>query len=62
MMIDILNNIIGVLLVLAMGWVVWESSAMISEKKERQRRGLTDYYDNPVTKRKCMGGEDDVDN
>lgn len=26
---------------------VWESSMMIEEKKERQRKGLTDYYDNP---------------
>ena len=47
-MIDILNNIIGVLLVLAMGWVVWESSVMISEKKERRRRRISDYYDNPM--------------
>lgn len=31
--------------------IVWTSTVMIEEKKERQRRGLTDYYDNPIVKK-----------
>lgn len=39
--------------------VVWESCRMIDEKKQRQRKGLTDYYDNPIKKNKRAGGEDE---
>jgi len=30
--------------------VCYESCLMIEEKKQRQRKGLTDYYDNPIDK------------
>lgn len=60
-MIDILGNIFGAVLVLAGAFFTYMSCVMVSEKKERQRKGLTDYYDNPIPseKRKCLGGEDD---
>ena len=32
------------------GWVAWESSVMVSEKKARYRAGTHDYYDNPINK------------
>ena len=51
-MIDIFFNIIALILLALLAWVAWESNVMVSEKKERQRRGLTDYYDNPIEKDK----------
>lgn len=56
---EAISIILGLVLLSAMLFVVWQSSVMISEKKERQRKGLTDYYDNPITKNKCKGGEDE---
>lgn len=53
-----IESIFTVLVICVMLFVVWQSSLMISEKKERQRKGLTDYYDNPIKKNKCMGGEE----
>jgi hypothetical protein len=29
---------------------VGESAVMVQDKKERQQKGLTDYYDNPIEK------------
>ena len=49
-MIDIIQYGIAIVILIIMAWVVWESSKMISEKKERQRKGLTDYYDMPIKK------------
>lgn len=46
-----METIAGIVILLIMNWFVWESSKMISEKKQRQRLGLTDYYDNPIKKR-----------
>jgi len=51
-MIDIIQGAFALILLLVGGWVVWESSVMISEKKERRRNGITDYYDNPIKKEK----------
>lgn len=48
----IIQYLIGLPIVVLGGIAVWQSSMIIEEKKERQRRGLTDYYDNPI-------GEDD---
>jgi hypothetical protein len=47
----ILGYIFGFIIIAGMAWVVWESSVMIEEKKERQRKGLTDYYDMPIKKK-----------
>ena len=47
-----LETIIGLFILVPMAWICWETSVMISEKKERQRKGLTDYYDNPIKKEK----------
>ena len=48
MMIDILQYGFAILILIIMLMAVWESTKMISEKKERRRKGLTDYYDNPI--------------
>ena len=50
MMFDIILDVVALIILGAMAWFCWESSVMISEKKERQRKGLTDYYDNPIKK------------
>jgi len=51
-MLEVIQFILGLVLITGMAWVAWESSVMISEKKERQRKGLTDYYDMPINKEK----------
>lgn len=47
---EIYNIILSVVLLAGVGWFAWMSSVLVSEKKERQRKGLTDYYDNPIKK------------
>ena len=44
-----INFFIGIVLIFIMGYFAYMSSVLVSEKKERQRRGLTDYYDNPIS-------------
>lgn len=56
---DILVILVQAILFVLLLLVAYGSCVMVSEKKERQRKGLTDYYDNPIAKNKCMGGEDD---
>lgn len=47
-MIDIINSVIGFILTVGLGLIVWESTVMIQEKKMRRKMGITDYYDNPI--------------
>ena len=49
-MTELVSYLIGLPIVVLGGLVVWESSLMIEEKKQRQRLGITDYYDNPIEK------------
>ena len=49
-MVEILNYILGFGVVIFMGFFAYETSKMVSETKERQRKGLTDYYDRPFNK------------
>ena len=51
-MLEFIQMSFAIILLLVGGWFVWESSKAIEEKKERQRKGLTDYYDNPIVKDK----------
>jgi hypothetical protein len=44
----ILQTIVGLVIIGFMLYATIVSSEMISEKKERQRKGLTDYYDNKI--------------
>ena len=46
----IFEYIIGLVILFAMGWIVWESSVALSERKARFRAGTHDYYDNPIKK------------
>lgn len=48
MIIEIINTIIGFALVVFAGYFAYMSSIMVSEKKELYRRGLVDYYGNPI--------------
>ena len=48
MIYEILNGIIGFVILLFAGYVAVESSVMVSEKKARYRAGTHDYYDNPI--------------
>jgi hypothetical protein len=47
---DFLPVILGIYLLILAGYFLWESFVLTDEKKERQRQGLTDYYDNPIEK------------
>ena len=49
---DIFNTLLSIVFLLGIGWFAWMSTVLVSEKKERQRKGLTDYYDNPIKKEK----------
>ena len=40
----------GIIVLVFMNIVVWQSSVMISERKARFRAGTHDYYDNPIKK------------
>ena len=48
MMLDIIQYGFGLMVMLVMFVAVWESSKIIDEKKDRQRRGVTDYYGNLI--------------
>ena len=47
-MIEVINFIIRIVLTIGMGFFAYMSSVLVSEKKARQRAGITDYYDNPI--------------
>lgn len=49
-MMEVINFILGILLVIGAGFFAYMSSVLVSEKKARQRAGITDYYDNPIEK------------
>jgi hypothetical protein len=42
--------IISILVIVPLLCMVWESTLMISERKERYRAGTHDYYDNLIEK------------
>ena len=50
-MIDVINFVLGIVFLIASGYFAYMSSVLVSEKKARQRAGLTDYYDNPIKDR-----------
>ena len=52
MFIEIVQGILITVSVLVLLFLVLESAKMISEKKKRQKMGLTDYYDRPIEKNK----------
>lgn len=47
-MLDFVMYVFGFYVLVLFVFVVWESSIMIQDKKDRQRRGTTDYYDNTI--------------
>jgi len=50
-MIEIFNLVIGIVLSIAAFIFMIGSSVLVYEKKQRQRAGITDYYDNPLPKK-----------
>ena len=50
-MIEFIQHGIAIIIVVIMFWVLWETTKMVDEKKQRQRKGLTDYYDNPIKRK-----------
>jgi hypothetical protein len=50
-MIEVINFILGIIFVLGAGYFAYMSSVLVSEKKARQRAGITDYYDQPIKKK-----------
>lgn len=47
-MIDVINFVLGFVLVIAAGFFAYMSAVLVSEKKARHRAGTHDYYDNPI--------------
>ena len=47
---EVINFILGIVLVIGAGFVAYMSSVLVSEKKARYRAGTHDYYDNPIEK------------
>ena len=47
-MLEFIQGFIAIIFLIIMSWIVLESTMIIEEKKQRQRKGLTDYYDNPI--------------
>ena len=52
MIYEILNGIFAGIILVFSGWVAWDSSVMISEKKARQKAGTHDYHDNVIEEQK----------
>ena len=49
-MMEILHYIAGTILIVVMARMVWESSIVLLERKQRYLNGTHDYYDNPIDK------------
>ena len=47
---EVINFILGILLVIGAGFFAYMSCVLVSEKKARYRAGTHDYYDNPIEK------------
>ena len=47
---EMFEFIISILVIVPLLCMVWESTLMISERKERYRAGTHDYYDNLIEK------------
>ena len=48
---DILQTIFSLLFIVGGVYFVYQSAMLIQDKKDRQKAGLTDYYDNPIEKK-----------
>ena len=49
---SIVEIALGIVLLVFMASLVWHSSMIIEERKQRYRAGTHDYYDNPIEKDK----------
>lgn len=49
-MIEIIQHGFGIILLILGAYFCYISNVLVSEKNERRRKGLTDYYDNPIKK------------
>ena len=53
-MLEVIQMGFSLIILCVFGWVVWQSVLMVDEKKQRQRKGISDYYDNPIDKQKKL--------
>jgi len=51
-MIDVISILVGIVFTVAAFIFMIGSAVLVHEKKERQRAGITDYYDQPFDKSK----------
>ena len=49
-MIEVLNFIVGLVFTVFAFLFMIGSAVLVHEKKQRQRAGITDYYDQPIKK------------
>ena len=49
-MIEVLNFIVGLVFTVFAFLFMIGTSVLVHEKKQRQKAGITDYYDNPIRK------------
>jgi len=49
-MIEVLNFIVGLVFTVFAFLFMIGSAVLVHEKKQRQRAGITDYYDQPIRK------------
>jgi hypothetical protein len=45
---EIFNLIFVIVITVLFGWLAWETTIMVSEKKARYRAGTHDYHDNLI--------------
>lgn len=47
---EIINFLLGIIFTIAAFIFMIGSAVLVHEKKQRQRAGITDYYDQPIKK------------
>lgn len=47
---EIINCILGIIILIGAGVFAWTSTVMVSERKARYKAGTHDYYDNEIKK------------
>lgn len=53
-MADFLVTLLGIILCLLGVMICWTSTKILDERKQNWRKGLTDYYGNPINKSKLV--------
>ena len=51
-MIEFFTYLAALIVLMFLFWIIWETTMILEERKQRYRKGITDYYDNPIKKDK----------